>query len=36
VVRVSRTIGGKLYEGRIAVTEPIRPGDTIYVSERLF
>ena len=35
VVRVSRTIDGKLYEGRIAVTEPIRPGDTIYVSERL-
>jgi polysaccharide export outer membrane protein len=36
VVRVSRTIAGKLHEGRIAVTEPIRPGDTIYVSERLF
>ena len=36
VVRVSRTIHGKLIEGRIAVTEPIRPGDTIYVSERLF
>jgi polysaccharide export outer membrane protein len=36
VVRVSRTIGGKLHEGKIAVTEPIRPGDTIYVSERLF
>ncbi len=36
VVRVSRTIDEKLYEGRIAVTEPIRPGDTIYVYERLF
>ena len=36
VVRVSRTFDGKLFEGRIAVTEPIRPGDTIYVSERLF
>ena len=36
VVRVSRSIAGKLHEGRIAVTEPIRPGDTIYVSERLF
>ncbi len=35
-VRISRTIAGKLYEGRIAVTQPIRPGDTIYVSERLF
>jgi polysaccharide biosynthesis/export protein len=36
VVRISRTIDGRLYEGRIAVTEAIRPGDTIYVSERLF
>lgn len=36
VVRISRRINGKLIEGRIAVTEPIRPGDTIYVSERLF
>ena len=35
VVRISRTIDGRLYEGRIAVTEPIRPGDTIYVYERL-
>ena len=35
-VRVSRTVDGKLFEGRIAVTEAIRPGDTIYVSERLF
>lgn len=36
VVRISRTIDGTLYEGRIPVTEPIRPGDTIFVSERLF
>lgn len=36
VVRISRSLGGKLHEGRIAVTEPIRPGDTIYVSEALF
>jgi polysaccharide biosynthesis/export protein len=36
VVRVSRTLDGELYEGRIAVTEAIRPGDTIYVSEALF
>jgi polysaccharide export outer membrane protein len=36
VVRISRSIDGKLYEGRIAVTEPIRPGDTVYVNERLF
>jgi len=36
VVRVSRTINGKLYEARIPVIEPIRPGDTIYVRESLF
>ena len=35
-VRVSRTLDGRLVEGRIAVTEPIRPGDTLFVSERLF
>ena len=36
IVRISRTMDGVLHEGRIAVTQPIRPGDTIYVSERLF
>lgn len=36
VVRISRTLNGTLFEGRIAVTEPIRPGDTLYVSESLF
>jgi polysaccharide export outer membrane protein len=36
VVRVSRTTSGKLYESRIPVTETIRPGDTIYVTESLF
>jgi polysaccharide export outer membrane protein len=36
VVRISRNLDGKLYEGRLAVTEPIRPGDTIYVFEALF
>jgi polysaccharide export outer membrane protein len=36
MVRVSRTIDGKLYEARIPVIEPIRPGDTIYVPESLF
>jgi polysaccharide export outer membrane protein len=35
-VRVSRAINGKLLEGRMAVVEPIRPGDTIYVPESLF
>ncbi|WP_034492090.1 polysaccharide biosynthesis/export family protein [Afifella pfennigii] len=36
VVRLSRQLNGVLYEGRLAVTEPIRAGDTVYVSERLF
>jgi polysaccharide export outer membrane protein len=35
IARVSRTIDGKLHEFLIPVTEPIRPGDTIYVPERL-
>jgi polysaccharide export outer membrane protein len=35
-VRISRPLNGKLHEFRIPVTEPIRPGDTIYVPERLF
>jgi polysaccharide export outer membrane protein len=36
VVRLSRTVNGKLYESRMPVVEPIRPGDTIYVPESLF
>lgn len=36
VVRVSRTLQGRLVEGKIAVTQPIRPGDTVYVNEGLF
>lgn len=35
-VRVSRTVNGKLHEFRIPVIAPIRPGDTIYVYERVF
>lgn len=35
-VRVSRSLNGRLHEGRIPVTQPIRAGDTLYVSERLF
>jgi len=36
VVRISRTVDGTLYESRVAVIEPVRPGDTIYVPESLF
>ncbi len=35
-VRISRTLNGTLHEGVISVTEPIRPGDTIYVPNRSF
>lgn len=34
--RLSRTLDGAVFEGKVAITEPIRPGDTIYVHERLF
>jgi polysaccharide export outer membrane protein len=36
VVRVSRVVDGQLFEDRLHVTEPILPGDTIYVPESLF
>lgn len=36
MVRVSRSVNGSLLEARVPVIEPIRPGDTIYVSESLF
>lgn len=36
IVRVSRTVNGRLFEDIIPVVEPIRPGDTIYVLESLF
>ena len=36
IVRLSRTVNGKLYETKVSVIEPIRPGDTVYVPESLF
>jgi len=35
-VDISRQINGKVMHGRVKITEPIRPGDTVYVRERLF
>lgn len=35
-VDVTRTINGKVMTGRVAISESVRPGDTIYVRERLF
>lgn len=37
VIRISRTVRGTVYEAPAAATEPIMPGDTIYVTRwRLF
>lgn len=33
---ITREINGKVMTGRVLVSDPILPGDTIYVRERLF
>ena len=35
-VDITRQINGEVLTGRVPITDPIRPGDTIYVRERLF
>lgn len=35
-VRLSHRANGKLYESKVSVVTPIRPGDTVYVPESLF
>jgi polysaccharide export outer membrane protein len=35
-VDITRQINGKIFTGRVRITDPILPGDTIYVRERLF
>ncbi|MBL8574188.1 MAG: polysaccharide export protein [Hyphomicrobiaceae bacterium] len=35
-VDITRQINGEIMTGRVPVTDPIRPGDTIYIRERLF
>ena len=35
-VDITRQINGKILTGRVALTSPVRPGDTIYVKERFF
>lgn len=35
-VDVTRDIGGKVMTGRVVTSDPLMPGDTIYVRERLF
>lgn len=33
---ITRQINGKVMTGRVAISDPIMPGDTIYVRERIF
>lgn len=35
-VDVTRTINGKVITGRVKTSDPLLPGDTIYIRERLF
>ena len=35
-VDITRDISGKVTTGRVLTTDPLLPGDTIYVRERLF
>jgi polysaccharide export outer membrane protein len=35
-VDVTRQINGKVMTGRVPITDPILPGDTIYLRERMF
>jgi len=35
-IDVTRTINGKVMTGRVLITDPLLPGDTVYVRERLF
>ena len=35
-VDVTRQINGEVLSGRVPITDPVRPGDTIYVRERFF
>lgn len=35
-VDITRDINGKVMTGRVVTTDPLLPGDTIYVRERLF
>jgi polysaccharide export outer membrane protein len=35
-VDITRSINGKVMTGRVRITDPIMPGDTIYIRERIF
>lgn len=35
-VDITRQINGEIVNGRVPLSDPLRPGDTVYVRERLF
>jgi polysaccharide export outer membrane protein len=35
-VDITRTVNGEVLTGRVAISDPLLPGDTVYVRERLF
>ena len=35
-VDITRSVNGKVMTGRVATSDPLLPGDTVYVRERLF
>ena len=35
-VDITRSVNGKVMTGRVYTSDPLLPGDTIYVRERLF
>ncbi|WP_346896054.1 polysaccharide biosynthesis/export family protein [uncultured Roseibium sp.] len=35
-VDITRQVNGEIINGRVPISDPIRPGDTIYVRERYF
>ncbi|WP_051241395.1 polysaccharide biosynthesis/export family protein [Stappia stellulata] len=35
-VDITRQINGEVLSGRVPITDPVRPGDTVYVRERFF
>jgi polysaccharide export outer membrane protein len=35
-VDITRQLNGEILNGRVPISDPVRPGDTIYVRERYF
>ncbi|MDX5592608.1 polysaccharide biosynthesis/export family protein [Pseudovibrio sp. SPO723] len=35
-VDITRQMNGEILQGRVPITDPLKPGDTLYIRERLF